>query len=355
MLRRPFCSILLLLFLLPGCSVLKSVTKKKKKAIPQTVQKAPERPAPDPGNSQDTNAVNDADIAPRQSTDSLGDSRKRNEKPQPQPRQKVPVIRFSEAECQHVRLSASQNNPFPASGEMEIDLSTLQNEFCYPYPGKVISPYGYRGRSMHTGMDIKAVPNDTIRAVLPGVVRLSKPYSGYGNVIVIRHYNGIETVYSHNSRNLVAVNDVVQSGEAIALAGRTGRASTEHVHFELRVAGEHLNPTLMVDPDNQRLKDGTLYLSNRGGRIRGSNKALPLYAESQTEASSDEPEDKPTASSGRQSQASSSGASQYHVIQKGDTLSALARKYSTTVSKICALNGIKPTKILQLKERIRVK
>lgn len=75
---------------------------------------------------------------------------------------------------------------------------------------------------MHTGVDIKAVPNDTIRAAFSGVVRMSKPYSGYGNIIVIRHYNGMETAYAHNSRNLVTVNDVVKAGDPIALAGRTG-------------------------------------------------------------------------------------------------------------------------------------
>ena len=73
---------------------------------------------------------------------------------------------------------------------------------------------------MHTGIDIKAVPNDTVRAALPGVVRMSKYYSGYGNLVLIRHYNGIETVYAHNSKNLVRVNDAVEAGDPIAPAGR---------------------------------------------------------------------------------------------------------------------------------------
>lgn len=100
---------------------------------------------------------------------------------------------------------------------------------------------------MHTGVDIKAVPNDTIRAAFSGVVRMSKPYSGYGNIIVIRHYNGMETAYAHNSRNLVTVNDVVKAGDPIALAGRTGRATTEHLHFEFRVANQALNPSLLLE------------------------------------------------------------------------------------------------------------
>ena len=282
--------------------------------------------------------------------DSLPSLRKLQEKRQPQPMQQVPEIHFSEAESQHVRLPANRDNPFPASGEITIDLNDLQEQFFYPYPGKLISPYGYRGRSMHTGIDIKAVPRDTIRAAFAGVVRMSKPYSGYGNTIVIRHYNGLETLYSHNSRNLVKVNDVVQAGDPIALAGRTGRATTEHLHFEVRISGEHFNPTLLVNPEARALRDGTLYLSNRGGRIRASNKPLPLYADS------DERSTKSSASNtSSTSSTSGKGSPQYHIIRKGDTLSALARRYGTTVSKICALNGIKATKILQIKERIRVK
>ena len=134
-----------------------------------------------------------------------------------------PEMSFGETESANVRIPLRYNNPFPESGELVVPLCELETEFCYPYPGKLISPFGRRGRSNHTGIDIKAIPNDTIRAAMPGVVRMSKPYSGYGNLVVIRHYNGIETVYAHQSRNLVRVNDVVEAGDPIGLAGRTGR------------------------------------------------------------------------------------------------------------------------------------
>lgn len=355
MLRRPFSLCLLLLFLLPGCSILKPSAQKKKKAdSQQTTPVIPSQPIPAEEVFPKTDQEESEGIDDTAMSDSLPSLRKHKEKLQPQPAVKTPVIRFSDDESQHVRLPANRNNPFPSSGELEIDLNALQDQFYYPYPGKLISPYGYRGRSMHTGIDIKAIPNDTIRAALPGVVRMAKPYSGYGNTIVIRHYNGIETVYAHNSRNLVRVNDVVQAGEPIALAGRTGRATTEHLHFELRVSGEHLNPTLMVNPESRTLKDGTLYLSNRGGRIRGSNKPLPLYAENKEDAEKTSSDSRSSVSKSS-SPNSGKGSPQYHIIRKGDTLSALAKRYGTTVSKICALNGIKPTKILQIKERIRVK
>lgn len=351
MLRRSLPLFLVTLFLLSGCSVLSFSKKSKKTQSQATVQTVPAQPIPAEEILPETSETASSDISLPQGPDSLPSLRKLQEKRQPQPTHKVPDIHFSEAESQHVRLPANRDNPFPSSGELTIDLNELQEQFIYPYPGKLISPYGYRGRSMHTGIDIKAIPHDTIRAALPGVVRMSKPYSGYGNTIVIRHYNGLETLYSHNSRNLVKVNDVVKAGDPIALAGRTGRATTEHLHFEVRVSGEHFNPTLMVNPESRSLREGTLYLSNRGGRIRASNKPLPLYADTNEQS---EKEDASAVSSSTSS-SSSKGTPQYHIIRKGDTLSALARRYGTTVSKICALNGIKPTKILQIKERIRVK
>ncbi len=365
MLRRYLPLLLVILFVLTGCAVFKS-TKKKKVEAPhaaQTAQTATPQAEKQKSDTQSPKKYAGWDAQP-------GDTLSGTPAPVALPKEeKHPEMRFSETESANVRLSSSLNNPFPASGEMEIDLDALREQFCYPYCGKMISPFGPRGRAMHSGMDIKALPNDTIRAAFPGVVRMSKPYSGYGYIVVIRHYNGIETAYAHNSRNLVSVNDKVRAGDPIGLAGRTGRATTEHLHFEFRVASQALNPNLILDPDNQCLRSGTLYLSNRGGRVRASNKPLPSYAapeETPATASSTSSAGKTApATSGSQAtaskpaastaSASSSSGALYHTIVSGDTLSALARKYGTTVDKICALNGIKPTKILQLKEKIRVK
>lgn len=177
---------------------------------------------------------------------------------------------------------------------------------------------------------------------------MSKYYSGYGNLVLIRHYNGIETVYAHNSKNLVRVNDAVEAGDPIALAGRTGRATTEHVHFEVRIASEPFNPTLFVDPDNRSLRlDRTIYCYNRGGKIRISTERATGFLPGEENS-----DDTPKVSANASSDASSR---QYYYVKKGDTLSKIARQHSTTVSKLCALNGIKPTKILQIKEKLRVR
>lgn len=258
-----------------------------------------------------------------------------------------PQINFTYSESQHVRILAGYD-PLPDSSQVTVDLAELSREFRYPYDGKFLSPYGMRGRSMHTGIDIKCLPNDTIRAAFPGVVRMSKLYSSYGNVVVIRHYNGIETVYAHNSKNLVKVNDAVDDGTPIALAGRTGRATTEHLHFEIRVANQPVDPAIFLDPENRRLRDGEVYLAKSGSGVTVSNSVAPgvLLSSLSNEIpeASVEPETKAT-----------QPAAQYHTIRSGETLSHLARDYSTTVARICALNGIQANKILRIGEKIRVK
>lgn len=120
--------------------------------------------------------------------------------------------------------------------------------WSFPLPGaKVISPYGRRGGRRHTGVDLKTVNRDNILAAFDGEVVFSGPFSGYGNLVRIRHANGLETYYSHNSKNLVKVGDHVKAGDIIALTGQTGRASTPHLHFETRVGGQPVNPATYFD------------------------------------------------------------------------------------------------------------
>lgn len=149
-----------------------------------------------------------------------------------------------------------------------VDLGLIQKEnHAFPLPGaKVISPYGGR-RKHHSGTDLKTRANDTIVAAFDGIVRMSKPYYAYGNLVVIRHYNGLETLYSHNSKNLVKPGDPVKAGQPIALTGRTGRATTEHLHFEVRVNGQHFNPALFYDLSENKLKDICFVFRKKGNRI----------------------------------------------------------------------------------------
>ncbi|MGL4519724.1 MAG: M23 family metallopeptidase [Phocaeicola sp.] len=135
----------------------------------------------------------------------------------------------------------------------------MQEAFSPPLVGaKVISSYGTKQRPGHSGIDLKAMVNDSIRSIFTGVVRLSKSYYDYGNLIVIRHISGLETVYSHNAINLVKAGDVVKAGQVIGLVGRTGRATTNHLHLEFRIDGRHLNPAWVLNVKEESLREGRL-------------------------------------------------------------------------------------------------
>lgn len=156
---------------------------------------------------------------------------------------------------------------FAKGNHIYLHLDSLKDhEYAFPLPGgKVISAYGTRGG--HLGTDIKTCAKDTIRAAFDGVVRMSKPYYAYGNLVVIRHANGLETLYSHNFKNLVKSGDIVKAGQPIALTGRTGRATTEHVHFETRINGEHFNPNLIFNLKERTLRKECIKCTKNGGKI----------------------------------------------------------------------------------------
>ena len=171
---------------------------------------------------------------------------------------------FSKMEREHV---SGKNSSFFSDGDERIIDWNTERAYCFPLPGaKVISSYG--GRRRHSGIDLKTHPSDTIRSVFDGVVRMAKRYAAYGNVVVVRHASGVETVYSHNIKNLVKAGTFVLAGEPIALVGRTGRATTEHLHFEIRINGKHLNPTVLFDFDTHLLKDTKFLCKKRGSDFR---------------------------------------------------------------------------------------
>lgn len=183
-----------------------------------------------------------------------------------------PAKNFTAMEINHIRVKTP--GLFSAHKSFSLHLDSLQdNEFCFPLPGgKLISSYG--GRRGHSGVDIKTKANDTIRSIFDGVVRMAKPYAAYGNVVVVRHTNGLESVYSHNSRNLVKSGDVVKAGTPLALTGRTGRATTEHLHLEFRIDGQHFNPSLVLDLKDRTLRKDKLICTKLGNRITVKSKLI---------------------------------------------------------------------------------
>lgn len=154
---------------------------------------------------------------------------------------------------------------FAGSSSFKLNLENIEKEhWAYPLPGAhVISPYG--GRRNHGGVDVKTKPNDEILAAFDGVVTRACAYFGYGNCIVIKHAYGFETLYSHQSKNHVKVGQKVKAGQVIGLTGRTGRATTEHLHFEMHYKGRRFNPSLVFDHVKKKLRAATLHLTKTGG------------------------------------------------------------------------------------------
>ena len=214
--------------------------------------------------------------------------------------------------------------------------------FCMPTDSRVLtSNFGARWGRQHKGLDIKVYTGDTIRAAFSGKVRVVRfEANGYGNFVVIRHYNGLETIYGHMSRHLVAPDQDVKAGDPIGLGGSTGRSTGAHLHFETRLCGVALNPALMFDFRNQDVtgdyytfrKDSYSRESMLATRLRGVNGKTTTLADNQLTS---------MAPTSKKSKATRD--SRYHKVKKGETLSAIARKRGTTVNAICRLNRISQT------------
>lgn len=225
----------------------------------------------------------------------------------------------------------------------KIDL----RHFTMPTTSRVItSNFGSRWGRQHKGLDIKVYIGDTIRAAFSGKVRIVRyEAGGYGKYIVIRHNNGLETIYGHLSKQLVEENQEVRSGEVIGLGGNTGRSTGSHLHFETRLCGVALNPALMFDFRAQDVT-GDYYAFNKETYDNESTNATRLRGkqDSSTYASTDSSDDYATnkrTTSGLTDQIS------YHKVKKGETLDRIAKKRGVTIEKICKLNHI--TKTMRLR------
>ena len=214
--------------------------------------------------------------------------------------------------------------------------------FHMPTDSRVLtSNFGARWGRQHKGLDIKVYIGDTIRAAFSGKIRIVKyEPKGYGKYVVIRHHNGLETIYGHMSKHLVEENQEVKAGDPIGLGGNTGRSTGSHLHFETRLCGVALNPALMFDFRNQDVT-GDFYLFRRSKYASESARATRLRGVNGTGnvESNDSDEDTELAIAQPTRSYSNSGV-RFHKVKKGDTLQAIARKHRTTVSKLCKLNHI---------------
>lgn len=220
-------------------------------------------------------------------------------------------------------------NPFREGGvtfpdSCAIDCST----FTLPIDShqvRVTSNFGPRRRRLHKGIDLKVQIGDTIRAAFDGKIRIRNfERRGYGNYVVVRHPNGLETIYGHLSKILVDVNDIVRAGEPIALGGNTGRSTGSHLHFETRFLGQAINPSEIIDFENGVPHQDTYVFRN----LKINGKKSNIYT-------------------------SSTDQMVYHRVKSGDTLGKIARMYGTSINELCRLNGLKQTSMLRLGQSIR--
>ena len=207
---------------------------------------------------------------------------------------------------------------------------SLNDDFVMPFDGVVTSRFGWRRGRNHNGTDIDLVTGDTVRSAWSGKIRYAKyNTSGFGNLVIVRHYNGLETFYAHFSKLLVVPNQIVQAGDPIGLGGNTGHSTGSHLHFEVRFYDIPMNPEKIIDFKNKKVKDENLLVHR--GIFRGGSSST--YSTS----------------------SASSGSKKYHRVRSGDNLGSIARRNRTSVSRLCQLNGIRPTTILQIGRNIRVR
>ena len=215
--------------------------------------------------------------------------------------------------------------------------------FCMPTDSRVLtSNFGSRWGRQHKGLDIKVYIGDTIRAAFPGKVRVVRyEAGGYGNFVVIRHHNGLETIYGHMSKHLVKPDQDVKAGDPIGLGGNTGRSTGSHLHFETRLCGVALNPALMFDFRNQDVV-GDYYLFRKNTYSKESAQATRLRGVGGSSVAMEDQLDMPGSASAATAakQAPRAATTRLHKVKKGETLYSIARKRHTTVDAICKLNRI---------------
>ena len=239
-------------------------------------------------------------------------------------------IRAEQSEYPALSLDPNWNNQYVhAYGNAIIpDTYTIDlTGFHMPTPStKITSPFGPRWRRMHNGLDLKVNIGDTIVAAFDGKVRIVKyERRGYGKYVVIRHDNGLETVYGHLSKQLVEENQLVKAGEVIGLGGNTGRSTGSHLHFETRFLGIAINPIYMFDfPKQDIVADTYTFRRTQGSKRAGSHDTQVA-----------------------------DGTIRYHKVKSGDTLSRIAKLRGVSVSTLCKLNRIKPTTTLRIGQVLR--
>ncbi len=191
--------------------------------------------------------------------------------------------------------------------------------FYNPFRGLITSNFGWRDGRSHNGIDIDLQVWDPVIAAFDGMVRVARNHNGYGRVVIIRHYNGLETLYAHLHRFKVKTGDILEAGQVIGLGGSSGRSTGSHLHFEVRYKGSPLNPRSIIDFNNNNLKSSNIKLI----KTKYSYAAVPEGLH-------------------------------FHTVKSGESLYKIANVYGTSIDKLCNINGIKRNRPLQIGQKLMV-
>jgi len=231
------------------------------------------------------------------------------------------------AEYYYQYWNTTQPNPYNTKKLAANDTSLVLTlagtkrspKFVIPVENVLTSSFGWRNGRMHKGIDIDVQVWDTVVSAFSGMVRVARTYGGYGRVVVVRHFNGLETLYAHLHRIKVSPGQIVKAGDLIGLGGSSGNSTGSHLHWEVRFKGSPLNPLVFIDYKQKKLIANKLI-------IRKTKTGYVGYPE----------------------------GSVFYTVCNGDYLYKIASNYGTTVSKICELNGIKRNSNLYVGQKIRV-
>jgi hypothetical protein len=201
---------------------------------------------------------------------------------------------------------------------IEIE-SDAMSYYTHPKTGVVTSLFGWRDDRMHKGIDVDLNKGEPVVAAFDGKVRIARKAGGYGNVVVIMHPNGLETVYAHLSKLKVKQGEVVLSGQTIGLGGNTGHSRGSHLHFEVRYKGIPLNPSTFISFDESRLLHNAI-------TIKKSRYGFCAFPSNST----------------------------FHTVQKGECWSVIAKKYGMSTKDLCAMNGTQKRYYLKPGQKIRI-
>lgn len=250
-----------------------------------------------------------------------------------------------------------REDPDPIPDRFSIWVVDSLDSYVCPNVTNPRSLFGYRRGRRHQGIDLPYPSGTPVPATFDGKVRISAYVGGYGNLVVIRHANGLETFYGHLSRRDVEAGDWVSAGDIIGLGGSTGRSTGPHLHFETRYRGAAFDPAWLIDFETGTLRHRLLKIRSW---YFNPNQRYVQNVDDEDEIFRTDEEDRLLAEEQAKKEAAARAAAEaaamrYHTVRNGDTLSSIARRYGTSVNRICQLNGIKKTTVLKVGRRLRVR